>query len=364
MRTSFLPLAAFAALAVPLAASAAPAAPSPLIPTLKLGIINNGVTTSASGRIFIPVQRTEPDKGMEVGEVVNGKPVPFPNAQWNNWAPGKDGSNAFVGVNSIRIGPDGDLWVVDKGANGNGGGDPSLQPKIVRFDIRTGAVKRIYKLGSVATGESFMNDLRFKGSTAYITDAGQPGLVVLDLDSGVGRRVLDGDPSTRAQRSWLSGGKPLVTPEGKEIVVNADQLELSPDAKWLYYQPASGPMSRIETRWLDDASLSPQALASHVQPFAATEPTGGTAMATDGTIYASDINHLRLVKIAPDGKIATILHDPRLIQMDAMWIDEKGYLWIPATQINRTAGLNHGVDAVKPPVVTYRLKIGKKPVHR
>ncbi|PTQ13292.1 hypothetical protein CLG96_04050 [Sphingomonas oleivorans] len=361
MRPPVLSLVALAALSVP---AALPAAAPLLVPALKLNIINNGVTTTASGRIFIPVQRQDPAKGIEVGEVVKGTPRPFPDAAWNDWAPGKDGSNAFVGVNSIRIGPDGDLWVVDKGANGNGGGDPSLQPKIVRIDVKTRQIKRIYRLGAVATGNSFVNDLRFKGSTAYLTDAGQPGLIVLDLDSGAARRVLDGHPTTAAHRSWLSSGKPLVTPEGKEIVVNADQLELSPDAKWLYYQPASGPMSRIETRYLDDAALSPAELASHVEPFAATESTGGTAMAVDGTIYASDINHQRLLKIAPDGKISTILHDPRLIQMDAMWIDEQGYLWIPATQINRTAGLNRGVDAVKPPIVTYKLKLGVKPVHR
>lgn len=335
-----------------------------LIPTLSLRVINNGATTTASGRIFIPVQRTTPGTGMEVGEIIHGQPRPFPDAQWNDWATGKSGEAAFVAVNSIRIGPDGDLWVVDKGADGNGGADVSLQPKIVRIDVPTGQIKRIYPLRSVTTGESFVNDIRFKGNTAFLTDAGQPGLIVLMLDSGAARRVLDGDPSTRAMRHWLSAGKPLVTPEGKEVVVNADQLELSPDASWLYYQPASGPMSKIATRYLEDTSLTPVELATHVTHFADTQPTGGTAIATDGTIFASDINHQRLVKISPEGKITTILQDARLIQMDAMWIDDQGYLWIPATQINRTAGLNRGVDAVKWPVITYRMQTGLKPVHR
>jgi hypothetical protein len=68
------------------------------------------------------------------------------------------------------------------------------------------------------------------------------------------------------------------------------------------------------------------------------------------------------VKIAPNGKITTILQDARLVQMDAMWIDNQGYL-DPATQINRTAGLNRGVDAVQWPVITYRMKTSS-PVHR
>ncbi len=361
LRSPSLLLAGLALLA-PAGLMAAPA--SPLIPTLSLHVINNGATTTASGRVFIPVQRTTPGEGMEVAEVVGGQPWPFPDAAWNSWKPGQKGDAAFVGVNSIRIGPDGDLWVVDKGADGNGGADSSLQPKILRIDVTSGQIKRIYPLRSVTTGKSFVNDLRFKGNVAFLTDAGQPGLIVLHLDTGAARRVLDGDPSTTAQRPWLSAGKPLVTPEGKQVVVHADQLELSPDAAWLYYQPASGPMSKIETRYLEDETLSPAQLAAHVIPFAGTQPTGGTAIASNGTIFASDINHQRLVKIAPNGKITTILQDARLIQMDAMWIDDQGYLWIPATQINRTAGLNHGVDAVQWPVITYRMQTGLKPVHR
>jgi hypothetical protein len=35
-------------------------------------------------------------------------------------------------------------------------------------------------------------------------------------------------------------------PDGKPVYIHADQLEISPDGRWLYYH--SGPLYRIETR--------------------------------------------------------------------------------------------------------------------
>ena len=56
----------------------------------------------------------------------------------------------------------------------------------------------------------------------------------------------------------------------------------------------------------------------------------------------------------------TLIADPRLVWVDAMWIDDKGNLLMPASQLNRTAGLNGGIDAVKPPIILYKLAIGVK----
>jgi hypothetical protein len=52
-------------------------------------------------------------------------------------------------------------------------------------------------------------------------------------------------------------------------------------------------MSRIETRYLDEASLGPAAIARHVLPFAETPSTGGTAIDAAGVIYLSDTNNSR-----------------------------------------------------------------------
>jgi hypothetical protein len=43
--------------------------------------------------------------------------------------------------------------------------------------VKSNTVERTYPLTESLTGESFVDDVRFNGATAYVTDAGDPGLV-------------------------------------------------------------------------------------------------------------------------------------------------------------------------------------------
>lgn len=326
-------------------------------------LVFNGITRTRDGRLFSPFQRQTKGKGIELGEWRDGKPVAFPNEAWNAWKPGDDPAKAFVAANAIRIGPDGDLWVVDKGAPGMGEAPLPGGPKLVQIDLASNTVRKVYPLQAATTERSFIDDFRFNGRTVYLTDAGQPGVLVLDLETGGLRRVLDGHWSTIAQRPLTGQGRVLRDDKGKLLFIHADQLEVSPDGKTFYYQACTGPLYSIETRYLDDASLSDAERAQHVRLFAATVATGGTAIDADGTIYASDTDGLRILKITPDGHMSTLVEDPRLVWGDAMWIDEQGGLWIPAAQMNRTPAMNGGeASAVKFPTTIYRLQIGAKPL--
>lgn len=348
-----------------LASSAAMAAPmDKLVPEFASdALIMNGVTTTPGGRRFVVVQPQKPDQP-EIAEITTGSAKPYPDAEWNSRRTGRDGRMAFVGANSLRVGPDGALWVVDRGASGIGAPLAEGGPKLVRIDLAANRVTRVYDLASVAQGASFVDDVRFNGNLAYLTDAGRPALIVLDLTTGTARRVLENNDSTVAARPLMAEGRQLLDAKGRPIVVHADQLEVSGDGRWLYYQPCSGPMSRIETRFLDDPSLDEEALSAHVQQFADTPSTGGTAIDAAGTIYLSDTDRSRILKISAAGEISLLVADPRLAWVDAMWIDDGGKLWMPAAQLNRTPGLNHGKDAVHWPVRLYSIAIGAKPVRR
>ena len=343
--------AAFAAL-ITLTASTARAddAATPLVPVLQSRSIFNGVATTADGRIFLPFQRQQPGQGIEVGEWKGGQPEAFPDRAWNDFPKNNDPAHAFVGVNALRIGPDGQLWIVDKGAPGPGQDVLPGGAKVVVVDLKT--------------NKSFVDDIRFNGDHAYLTDAGQPGLIVLDLADGRMWRALDGDRSVTQERTLMAEGKPLVDPKGKPVVINADQLEVSPDGATFYFQACTGPLYRIATRWLDDPGLSDQERVQHVALLADTPSTGGTAIDAAGNIYSSDTEHSRILKIAPDGAVTTLVSDPRLDWVDAMWIDDAGFLYMPASQLNRTPAQNHGVDAVQLPTTVYKMQIGAKPVRR
>lgn len=355
-------LAAVAAVMALAAASAS--AQDRLEPVFSSDLVVNGVTVSRGGRLFLPAQPAKPGTTPEVVEVRGGRPVPYPDARWNAWTPGMDGRDRFVGVNALRIGPDGALWVVDHGSPGLGQPVVPGGPKLVRIDLATNRVARVYDLSRVTKSWSFVDDVRFNGGNAYLTDAGSPGLIVLDLRTGNGRRVLDGHPSTVAQTPLVAEGRPVTDPKGDPVNVHADHLEVSPDGAWFYYQPANGRLARIATRYLDDPALSDAQRAAYVERFADTPSTGGTAIDARGTIYLSDVNAKRILTISPEGKVATLLSDPRLVWVDAMWIDDAGNLLLPTAQLNRTAGFNGGTDAVEQPVTLYRLHIGQKGVRR
>ncbi len=81
----------------------------------------------------------------------------------------------------------------------------------------------------------------------------------------------------------------------------------------------------------------------------------GAANDADSTIYCSDSDRSRPLTISPRGKIAMLIADPRLVRVDAMWIDDQGNLLMPASRLNRTASS---------PVTLYRLAIGAKAVRR
>ncbi len=354
------PIGKAVAAAAALVATAASA--QTLEPVFSSSLVVNGPTTSRDNRLFLAAQPASPGTTPQVVEVRDGKPVAYPDQRWNGWKPGMDGHDRFVGVNSIRIGPDGALWVVDRGSPGIGKPPVVGGSKLVKIDVATSRVERVIDLASVSRPWTFIDDVRFNGSHAYLTDAGAPGLVVLDINSGKGRRVLEGHPSTVAQRPLVAEGKPLRNESDKPVNIHADQLEVSPDGAWFYYQPCSGGMSRIATKYLDDPKLSEAELASHVQSFADTPSTGGTAIGADGTIYLSDVDRKRIITVSPEGKIATLFADPRLIWVDAMWIDDKGDLLLPAAQLNRTPGLNGGKDAVEQPITLYRYHVGQRGV--
>lgn len=170
---------------------------------------------------------------------------------------------------------------------------------------------------------------------AYLTDAGSAGLIVLDLETGDAVRVLNDALSTHEYMPVSAECVfPSPTPQdptadtphrgsilynkGKPFYFYADQHEVSPDAEYYYFQPASGGMSRIPTKWMNAAftnsSLNDNAiLGQYVEPYSHTPNTGGTAIDAEGNIYNSDTDSQRIIKIAPNGTMSLLVQDPRLL---------------------------------------------------
>ncbi|KAI1336951.1 major royal jelly protein [Xylariaceae sp. FL0016] len=300
---------------------------------------------------------------------LRAKAVPFPDEEWNNYTQGKDPATHFIRINSQRIGPDGALWIVDTGSPSFG--VPVILPtgpKLIQVNLESNQVQRVYDLGNVTLSSSLLDDVRFNPASgkAYLTDAGVPALIVLDLTTGAAQRVLEHDLSTRAFTPVSAEGSLLRGPYPSQAFayVYADQLEVSPDGRFFYYQPASGGMSRIETQYLDAAlynSSRASVLPQYVEPFALTPSTGGTAIDAHGNMYDSDTDRQSILKISPNGTTSVLVQDPRLLWVDAMWVDSAGKLWMPAAQLNRGVPFQNGTSKIVKPLHVFTIDIGVPP---
>jgi hypothetical protein len=319
----------------------------------------NGIAVIGVRR-FVEMPRVDDAPNPSLAELhADGSLTPYPGGGWNGWKPGADATKAFVSTNAVHKGPDGRLWVVDNGAVGFLGRMPVAgAQKIVVIDPATNAVTRVYRLAGALAAKSAIDDIRFHGGNAYITDAGAPGLIVMDVASGTVRRVLDHDPSMTAMRPALVDGKILRGPDGKPASINADQLEVTPDGKYLYVQPLPGPMYRIPIALLDDPKLAPAALSRQVEFWYNTPSLGGTAIDADGDLYLNDLSSDAVLKLTPDRHLSLVLHDARLHWADAPAFDGHGNLLIPVPQFDRSPPFNHGRDLVQYPVALYALHVG------
>lgn len=323
-------------------------------------MIWNGVAVDGE-RIFVAGPRWTGSRGPAVGLIdMAGRPQPYPDTGWNSWRQGTNNASAFVNVNAIHLDGKGNLWAIDSGSPDFGGDPLPHGAKAVQIDLRTNRVKRVYEFGpDVALPGSYVDDIRFHGDHAYLTDAGKPGIIVLDLKTGKARRVLDGAASTTAASDRVIdvAGNVVRGADGQPLRVNADPLEVSPDGRHLYFGPLSGPWSQIETRLLDDASVDAATLERAVRPWADLPPVGGTAMDRQGNLYFTDLKTSSLKKRTPDGRITTVIQDDRLHWVDAPAIDASNRIWLPVPQMDRGALFNQGVSKVQWPVALYTLQL-------
>jgi sugar lactone lactonase YvrE len=286
-----------------------------------------------------------------VAELVEGKAVPFPDAAWNAWKPGDEPATAHVCVQSVTVDDRGALWILDP-ANPGFGGVVRGGAKLTRFDLGSGAMRTWRFDEEAAPRDSYLNDVRIDtaAGTAYMTDSGRGALVVLDLPSGVARRVLDGHPSTRAEaidvtiegRPWKRGGE---TPQ-----VHADGIGLSPDRRWVYYQALTGrTMYRVPTAALRDASLDDAALAQAIERVAESGVSDGLVFDRAGNLYLSSLEENAVNRLTPAHRRERVVQDERLRWPDSFAVGPDGWIYVTTAQI-------HLGDAVTDPFRIWRFR--------
>ncbi|MEJ2722535.1 MAG: L-dopachrome tautomerase-related protein [bacterium] len=192
-----------------------------------------GIAVSRSGRVFVNFPRWSANVPVSVGELKkDGTVDPYPNRELNRWKTGDDPAQKFVCVQSVYVDANNRLWILDP-ANPLFGGVVEGGAKLIRVDLASNTTVKTYHFDpETAPRKSYLNDVRVetKTGTAYMTDSGLGAIVVLDLETGDTRRLLDDDPSTGAEKVQITiDGKPI------PVVVHSDGIALDDRGGWLYY---------------------------------------------------------------------------------------------------------------------------------
>ena len=291
---------------------------------------------------------------------------PFPNAAWNTPQPGTD--HYLDSVLGLRGDENGIVWMLDMGQR------TPLTPKIVGWDTKADRLHRIYYLPAPASlPESQHNDfvVDTKNRKFYIADEGiGPGgdgtkaaLVVVDMDTGAVRRLLQGHASTLPEdRPITVDGKILTVPgkDGKLVVikVGADGIAADKNFEWLYYGPLNGTsMYRVRIADLNNAALREAELGARVERYAAKPNNGGLSIDRDGNLYLTEVE-TKAVGVIPAAtrQYRRFAWNDQLIWPDGVSYAPDGYMYVSAAQISLAALFSGGNGLNEAPYHIFRFK--------
>lgn len=324
-----------------------------------IGVAVAQAPSGTSGRIFVTFPKRKPYQ-YGLAEIVNGQRQPYPNAEWNEWDSLRP-KERFMNVQALFVDQTNALWVLDP-ANPDDGPPIAEGIKLLKIDLKTNKIERIYRFEDLPREQTGLNDVRVdtQRQLAYLSDPKRSAIVVLDLATGKSRSVLEKHKSTSAEPDFklIIDGKEVKDKSGKSFSSNVNGIALTHDFRYFYYRAINQTkLYRIRTELLANPDLSPAQVAAGVETVGETGVSHGMIADAAGNVYLSDSPNKAIRRVTPAGKFETVVRDERLLWPDSFGIGPDGYLYVTASQIQRTAKFNDGQDKVDYPFRLYKIKL-------
>jgi sugar lactone lactonase YvrE len=278
------------------------------------------LAVSRDGRIFFNYHPFGLTEGPSVFELIEGRPVPYPNVEFQK---------NFHKVLGMYIDTQDRLWTLDFAEFEN------RQTRLLAFDLATGKV--VHDHFFEGDENDFLNDLQVSpdGKIIFISNTGvmpftPASMVVYDIESKDPCHVLVGHHSVNPQK-WIirtDAGDLRILFGLVPLRVGLDGIALSKDGEWVYYGAMShDSLYRVRTGDLLDESLSPEELSERVERVGQKPMSDGLSADREGNIYITDVENRGVARMTPDGTLQTLIKDDRVLWADGLSFGPDNYLY-------------------------------------
>ena len=109
---------------------------------------------------------------------------------------------------------------------------------------------------------------------------------------------------------------------------------------------------------LNDASLSPEALAAHVEAYAPKPISDGASTDDQGRVYLTDPEHSAVLALEPDRRLRTLVKNPKLRWPDGLSFGPDGWLYVTCSALQDVLFRSAAARREHAPYQIYRFKPG------
>jgi sugar lactone lactonase YvrE len=322
-------------------------------------------TVTSTGRLITSVHPFGDAHHRVIEILPDNTTSPFPNETWSS-PPNEDG----VGLSAV-IGVRADLsdvvWILDMGTE-------RTPPRLIAWSTKENSLEKVIVIPYPASRpQSFLQDFAIDSERGkiYIADSGirsitgpsEPGIIIVDIQTGLSRRVLHADRILQPEQnaSIIIDGKPLsIKANSKHTVeprIGLNPIALDPNSEWLYFGAMNGSsLYRLKITDLLNQDLYNEQLVQRIEHYGFKPVSDGIAVNARGQVFVTDLNAKAVGVLGQNQEYKTVIKDPLLMWPDGLTYGPDGYMYLSVNQLNVHPLLNNGVNETQLPFRIMRFK--------
>lgn len=310
------------------------------------------ITITPDGRVIITQQPLDAPELRVVQVLADGSKQPYPTL---DWADGPDSGEVGIAATiGITTDSQGIVWILDMGSE-------TSPAQFVAWDSKSDTLHKVIEIpAEVIRPISFLQDFALDEDRGqlYIADmtftspasAAQPAFIVVDIESGAARRVLQSDPALMPVEHDVVIKDSLMgfRDDSDKAVgwkMGLNPIAIDPDFEYVYFGTVNGDdVFRLPAAALADNTLDDAALSAQIETYAHKRPSDGFIVDDQGRIISGDVEASAIGMATPAGYEIIAQDDIRLAWPDGFAFAPDGTLYVTTNQLNNHPALNEGED--------------------